>query len=165
MAKNFLPLKALTTLYHSLIESYISYGLIAWGNSSHADNVLKLQKRAMRIIHRKSYTFHTEPLFKSLGVLKCNELYEQQILVFMYDFLNNRLPCSFENFAIFQRDFSNRNSRQQNTFRIGKPRTTFSLKLPNHTFPRVWNKYVNDISFNTGRLSFKKDCKSFFISR
>ncbi len=44
----------LKTLYFSLVESYINYGLVAWGNSVHINKVFKLQKRAIRIVCKAS---------------------------------------------------------------------------------------------------------------
>ena len=32
--KHFLPINSMKTLYHSLIHSHFSYGLLVWGNAS-----------------------------------------------------------------------------------------------------------------------------------
>jgi len=37
-------------IYHSLFHAVISYGIIFWGNSSHSIQVLRMQKKAIRII-------------------------------------------------------------------------------------------------------------------
>ena len=55
--KHFIPKNSMKTLYHSLIHSHFSYGLLVWGNASkliiHSSKIL--QKRAMRIISKPKY--------------------------------------------------------------------------------------------------------------
>ena len=71
------------TLYHSLIHSHFSYGLLVWENASksiiHSSKIL--QKRA---ISNAKYNSHTDPLFKSCGILKLEDLYLQQSLLFVF---------------------------------------------------------------------------------
>jgi hypothetical protein len=48
MIRNIKPVVSMNTLlsiYHSCFHSVMTYGLMFWGNSSHADRVFKLQKR------------------------------------------------------------------------------------------------------------------------
>jgi hypothetical protein len=56
-----------------------------------------LQKRAIRTIHRSNYNSHTEPWFKSSGILKVKDLYESQVALFMHDYVCKKLPSSFDN--------------------------------------------------------------------
>ena len=64
--KNFLPYSTLNTLYAAIVQSHINYGLIIWGNSTSINQLIKLQKKSIRIINNKPYNYHTEPLFKNL---------------------------------------------------------------------------------------------------
>ncbi len=75
----------------------MSYGLSAWGNGATAQRIFLLQKRAIRIINKKKYRSHTEPLFKSNNILKLDDLYKLQVALFMYDLQAHNLPKSFEN--------------------------------------------------------------------
>ena len=71
-SKVFLPKESLTTLYSSLINSHIVYGILAWGNAK-PDILNKanlLQKSVLRAIHNKKYNSHTDPLFKQSVILK-----------------------------------------------------------------------------------------------
>jgi hypothetical protein len=40
--KPFMPVNKMKSIYYSYFHSVTTYGLIFWGNSSHADNVFKL---------------------------------------------------------------------------------------------------------------------------
>ena len=44
--------------------------------------MLVLQKRTVRAINNAKYNSHTDPLSKTSGILKLNELYEYQCLMF-----------------------------------------------------------------------------------
>ncbi len=75
--KHILPKNILLTLYYSMIQQYITYGLLIWGNA-HALILRKtvlLQKRAIRYIDNASYNSHTEPLFKKYNILKLHDQY------------------------------------------------------------------------------------------
>ena len=55
-------------IYSALILSKINYGILTWGYES--KSILKLQKKAVRIITLAKYTAHMEPIFKKLSILK-----------------------------------------------------------------------------------------------
>ena len=46
----------------------INYGILTWGYEP--ESILKLQKKAVRIITLAKYNAHTEPIFKKLSILK-----------------------------------------------------------------------------------------------
>ena len=49
--KHFLPHNALKTLYYTLIQSHLTYGIQAWGHRNTVKKLQTLQKRAVRIIN------------------------------------------------------------------------------------------------------------------
>ena len=57
--KRFLPSYILRTLYFSMVQSRLTYGILAWGFEY--QRFVKLQKRFMRIITLSTYNAHTEP--------------------------------------------------------------------------------------------------------
>ncbi len=63
--KNVLPKRCMKTLYYSLIHSHLSYGILAWGNSTQTTlhQTTLLQKRAIRLINSAKYNSHTEEIF------------------------------------------------------------------------------------------------------
>ena len=54
-------------IYTSLIESKLTYGLLLWDVD--LNDVLIVQKKAMRTITLSLLYSHTEPLFKKLTIL------------------------------------------------------------------------------------------------
>ena len=162
--KNLLPSRVLKTLYFSLIESYINYGIIAWGNSVHINRLFKLQKRAIRVISNKPYNSHTEPLFKSQGILKTHDLYKLKVLLFMHDYKNHNLPTSFESVFKLNSELVLRETRQSHLYHVSRPRTNFASKLPNFNFPTIWNAYFQLLPLESSRSTLKNACKSYFMN-
>ena len=66
--KHLLPQKTLLIIYNSLILPHINYCILAWGHDSH--QILKLQKKAIRIIAQGSFYSHSGPIFKKFNILK-----------------------------------------------------------------------------------------------
>ena len=54
----------------------------------------------MRNITNSKYNAHTEPIYKSLRLLKLNDLLRIKILKFYYMYSNNKLPEYFSGFQI-----------------------------------------------------------------
>ena len=163
--KHFLPHHSLKSLYYTMIDPYMTNGISVWGNSISINKINTLQKRAMRIINKKRYNSHTEPLFKSENILNLTDLYEYHVLLFMYDLKHGKLPMSFNDFVVTNRIYRDRTTRQNDLFHLNCPRTNFSKRLPNHSFPRIWNSKTKDIIDIDNRLKFKEQCKLFFLQK
>ena len=105
--KQILPQHILLLLYNSLILPHINYMIQVWGHNN--KKITQLQKRAIRVITSSKYLAHTEPLFKSLGILKVGDIFKLQQYKFYYRFIHNSLPDYFQNLVI------NRNMHHHNT--------------------------------------------------
>ena len=66
--KFILPPEALKTICDSLLVPHLNYCILASGYQW--ERLLKLQKKAVRLITRSPYNAHTDPLFKHLHKLK-----------------------------------------------------------------------------------------------
>ena len=165
--KHILPADSMRTLYFTLIHPQITYGILAWGNAckSVLNRTIILQKRAVRIINRAAYNSHTEPLFKRMKILKLNDQYEYEVALFMYDYVANKLPPSFQNvYRNNQEIQATHQTRQANHIHIIRCSSTFSQKLPLYEFPHIWNKWTNKIPKNTSRSKYKNNLKKIFLS-
>ena len=61
------------TIYNSLIHLHFIYGLYLWGLKCRRIKVLR--KKAVRILAFKPYISHSTPIFKTLQILKIEDLY------------------------------------------------------------------------------------------
>ena len=83
---NMVSQTTLQTVYYALFYPYLDYGLILWGGAAvtNLDKVVKLQKKAIRIIAKKGYNAHTPPIFSDLKILKFNDVCDLQLAKFIY---------------------------------------------------------------------------------
>ena len=88
--KRYLPGYILRTLYCSMVQSRLTYCILAWGYNYHG--LVKIRKRFMIIISLNYYSADTEPLFKSLEYLSKKHLFDFSFLKFVYKFKQGYLP-------------------------------------------------------------------------
>ena len=55
-----------------------------------------LQKRALRIVVNQDYIAHSEPICKSLGLLRVPNMFKFALWKFYFRLMNNKLPTCFE---------------------------------------------------------------------
>ena len=157
--KHIIPVQCLKSLYHTLVNSHLSYGILAWGNANKTSlkRTITLQKRAIRIVNDAKYNSHTEPLFKRNRILKLTDLYEHQVVLFMSEFINNTLPASFDNTFLFNINMPNaRRTRQSELVYEARCKSQFASNLPLFVFPKIWNKWAHEINTAISRSSIKK---------
>ena len=64
--KSILPTHVKVTIYNALILSKINYGILTWGYES--ESILKLQKKAVRIITLAKYNTHRTNFQKAVHI-------------------------------------------------------------------------------------------------
>ena len=141
--KHYLPVYILKTLYFSLGLSYCTYGIIVWG--SNTNRLYQLQKKAVHVITLNKYNAHTEPLFKSLELLKIQDIYVLTVLKFYYKHCHNQLPHHLQGFT-YQTCSSvhHYDTRNKNYIYISKTRT----RLAENSLRYISAKVINSTSEN-----------------
>ena len=68
--RHYTSSKLLTTIYNALFESHMRYGCQIWGQTRNQNisDVVKLQKKAVRIINFSDKCISTKPLFSKLKI-------------------------------------------------------------------------------------------------
>ena len=161
--KNILQRYSLLTLYSSIVQSHLNYGLHIWGSSVSIGKLIRLQKKSIRIITNSPYKSHTEPHFKRTGILKLTDQYKLNVLTFMYQHKNSKLPDSFNKLAYFISS-CRRLTRQRALANCSRSRTKFTDLLPLHMFPKMWNEIhpkFHEIIASFGL--FKRSVRAGFI--
>ena len=76
--RNLLPFDVLVCLHNALFLSFLQYGLIVWGQTyaSYIDPILKLQKKAVRVISFQPRMSPSLQIFDDFKLLKLSELFE-----------------------------------------------------------------------------------------
>ena len=95
----YVPTSVLLTIYQSLIFAYLSYGIVVWGHAAqtYIDQILVLQKRALRLIYFTCYRSHAIPLCVSSNTITINMLYFKSVSILLHDVFNKQTPCNVSN--------------------------------------------------------------------
>ena len=82
----FRPETILKTLYTSLIDPYLSYGIEAWHGTyqNNTSKIFVLQKKEIRAINNLAYNEHTNAYFKCNKILKLSDQYKLQISNYIF---------------------------------------------------------------------------------
>lgn len=136
--KYFLPLQTKLQIYSSLILSHLNLGILIWGYQ--CDRVIKLQKKAVRILSLSKYNAHTEPIFKDLKLLKVKDILKLQQLKFFFKFKHDKLPEYLLNMP-FQSNSENHeyDTRQHNNIHLTLVKHDYAKYCLRFDLPRVIN--------------------------
>ena len=154
-------------IYHSLILPYITYGIIFWGQATQANQnkILRLQKRALRLIYFKRKSEHAIPLFISSKVLPLNMLYYSAVSKLMYDISNNITPSTISGLFTYSKEVHTHNTRHSVSYnfyikysRLNKKTLSFA-KLG----AKIWNSICPEIR-KLGKNTFNKIIKKSLLN-
>ena len=153
---SILPVKSLKCLYFSLIQPYLSYCNLIWGNTfaTHLNPLIILQKRAIRLVCKKSYYFHTDSLFKNSKILKLVDINKLNLACFMY---KNHLD------PIFTRNHPY-GTRNQNSSLPAFQRLTMTQQSIYYSGPLLWNTIPPEIKHSSSLDSFKRKYKNHLLN-
>ena len=97
----YLPGSAMK-IYASPVISHLPLGLTCF--SVEWERILRLQKRALRIMMNSKYNAHTDPLFKDLLMLKVKDIFDVQCLKLWYKSVNNEFPHFFKSILTYDHE-------------------------------------------------------------
>ena len=147
----------------SLISPYITYGLSVWGQAykSYLNNILILQKRALRFMYFAKKNEHTIPLFINAKLLPLNFLYHKTLSELKHDFSTASAPINIRNLFTKTSSFHSysTSSSTSNNFYIKASR----LEKQKNAFSRIGAKLWNEIPSSLRKLpkkSFKLRLKA-----
>ena len=96
----YVDVDILIMLYYSLIYSFLSNSIQVLGltHPTYLKPVTTLQKRVVRIMTFSDSRSHSEPLLKSLKLLKFSDISHLEILSFVYQWYHKLSPSCFVNY-------------------------------------------------------------------
>ena len=144
------------SFYYGLIYPSLNYNISVWGGAyaTHSENLIKLQKRAIRIIAGASYTQSTTPLFLKFNILKLSDIYKYNIGIYMFKQIEA---------GNFQTQH-NLNTRNRNLAVPQFHRLTTTQHSINFQGPNFWNTLPDSLKNLENVTKFKKELKKYLIS-
>ena len=162
--------KILTSIYYSLFQPYIVYGSAIWSLTSQKNmkKIFVLQKKGWRLLTFSDYREHTSSVFKSLKVLKLQDIIKFSILKLIYFYFNDQLPLQVKNIFIKNESVNPYNTRGGKLLFIPHINTThFGTKSLRYNGPLTWKNLSqsmnNDNLYNVGTSKFKNFLKDLLL--
>lgn len=148
-------MQVMLQVYHAYVSSVLRYGVVFWGGSPNIDEILKVQKKCVRVITHSSLREHAKPLFRKLRILTVIDMY---ILESAYLVLTN--PALFEEHR-FQHGYSTRN---QDQLVLMQTRKGYIDGGPLNMCIRIFNKIPKKFK-SLNRNKFKKELGEYLLTQ
>ena len=131
--KRYLPFSATKLMYDSLIFSHLQFDITCW--NFEWNKILKLQKRALRIMTISKYNAHSDPLFKELEMMKVSDIFDVQCMKFWCKSVNKSLPEYFGTMFTFHDELYQIETHGQNQLHLFPTRTIGARNVLRHHIP------------------------------
>lgn len=168
-ARFYLTASQLKLLYNTLVLPHLNYCAAVWGNNymTRINKLIKLQKRALRIIDGKHYVYPSRELFIKYRMLKFPDIVNEQQIVILLGFLNQTLPSSILDMFSYHVPVGTRAVQHFDVPYAATNYRAFSLSI---AAPKAWNSVVcilfndiNDVPRN--KTTFKKYVRNFLVDK
>ena len=149
-------------LYFTLCYPHFTYGNVLWASASNSNQkvLTLLQKRLVRIIAKRGWIEHTNPLFIQFNMLKLSDINNLIAATFVFNTVNEVInsPISFT-----FRDLAPYNLRNNYQLVIPRNLSNQSKSFIQTRGVQVWNNLPVAIKNSTTCTSFKNKIKTYFI--
>ena len=83
-----------------MIYSKIKYGISVYGLAAtkNVNKVQVIQNKLLKVLLNKNYRYSTNKLHNEMGILKVEDIFEQELCYFVHNYLNNNLPEAFSGY-------------------------------------------------------------------
>ena len=151
-------------LYYAYVYPHIIYALEVYGSAAkcYLSRLQVIQSKLIKLLAGKKYSDSSTALHRHLGILKVEEVYQMNVLVFVYKQQNKKLPNIFDD--IFKQNCSMREriTRQDTDIHIKYYKTKFGEKMLQVTGAKLWNKLPVIIRNSSSLGVFKRQVKHHY---
>lgn len=161
--KNCANRSTLIAIFQSLILSHIRYCGSVWlhGNVTLINQLQSTCNQFLRLIFGKRRDENVDHLYKSLRILKVEDISYFEMASLIFDFHDEELPICYD--AIFQKCSSI--TRTEKKLALPGMSKTVSQQALSYSGPKFWNKLPNYLKKIDTKEIFQKRLKSYLISK
>ena len=172
--KKYASSDTLKLFYNCQILPHILYGLALWGGTFEKglNRIVKLQKKAIRLITGAHRMDHCEPRQKELKILSLTDLYKLQVNSLTYDCVFGTPPKEFRNIFIFKRARLSATTRSNTNkpldIDLSTPRNNPGPILKSTYLVKAvefWNELPSEIQESRNKEIFRKSLKRFYLNK
>ena len=162
----FLPDYILKSIYQSLISPFLSYGIEAWHSAPQylTQKLFIIQKKAVRAICSLNYNDHTSNHFKELGILKLVDIYNENLITYIFDTLKSNLNVNVAQFITFKNQIHNYPTRYNNSLNIPLLRRSKSQTGFLYRGIQEWNKLPMYILESDSKQIIRSRVRQYYLS-
>ena len=142
--KPYVPQSTLQTMYKSLLLPYFNYCSTIWhdGNKLHAEKLLKLQKRAARVITSSGYDKRSSEIFQMLNWAKIQSILKKRELMITFKSLKGMAPeYMTQMFSVSENQIYQLRHNHQKLY-LRKPKTNFLKRSFSYRAAASWNQLL-----------------------
>ena len=163
--KKFFNKKTMLTLYNVFIYPYFMYCNEVWGNTckTYLDPLVKLQKRAVRVVASAEWLAHTDPIFSSLQLFKLKEIHAYTVQLFMFKFHHDKLPSIFNSFFIRNECIHGYKTRQNFLLHPPESKSQITSNIIRMTGYKLYNYFIDRVKMDCSYPTYKKKIKMHII--
>lgn len=143
----------LKTAYFALIQSRLSYAILAWGHAAGRHRLLSLQRRAIRIVGGVGYRDDTSLIFQNYKILTLPCIYALECITYV----KNNMPLYNRN-----KDYHNHLTRYNNDLRTNNIRLSRAQTGINSYGIKLFNALPNAIKSQPA-TKFRSTIKQYLI--
>ena len=165
-SKNFIPTAMKKMIFSSLIQSQLGYCISIYGGASKSviEPLVKIQKRAIRLVNESHYSRHCDEMFAKEGCLKFRDMHKlacARIAVkYFYDNLpRGNMDCFLERKSAYEI----RNSICGKNLKIPSSLTKQMEQMCCVKIPMIWNKEVPSEMKSLQETAFIHAYKEHFL--
>ena len=167
-AKENSPLRVRLSIYRALVESHLRFACTSYGSAPLAqlEELLILQKKAVRHILKAYYQAHADPLFLKLKILKIQDLILFERALTVHNFRSRKLPNSFSR-TYFEFIEENDTNRRNDPLLLKVPTINHKHLSRNPYYMTIvaWNSLPYHIKMITNKVTFKESLTSYLLDK
>ena len=161
--KHFVPVCHMKNMYFTMVQPYINYGILLWGNTfdTYLKSLIVQQKHALRIMCNVSYNAHTSSLFRRCSIIELQDMFVIEWCLFMFRLIHKQLPTGIKTVFTPSTSMHTHSSRQKCVGIPLKPRNIKHVVLRSllHTAPSNFANLSNEIKLCETMDAFKRKLK------
>ena len=161
----FVPQNILLILYGTLIKPYLTYGIEAWFSAPDyiLNKIRVLQKKSIRAICNLSFNAHTRNHFKNLKLLTVDDIFKENISIFVYKSLKMDQNIAISGSFICHSDIHVYDTRNRDQLVLPRSRKSRTQKGFLIRGIKIWNELSIELkSLRTLKL-FKMNIKNHLL--
>ena len=165
--KTFLPKYALSQLYHAMFNSHLLYCITIWTStySTYLNSIRILQNKVVKLLADIDWRHSSSSAYKSLGILKLDDMIKLQTTLFVHSHYNNKLLPNLQSYFTYVNachSYATRWQACELNYHIPRFRSLKAQRSIKYMGVKIWNSIPLEIR-KLHSKKFKKSLKEFYL--